>query len=309
MDFRYKWPNRTYLFDPTGVDSGGRLWHKRCRRQNHQTESPGPHSVTLIQILILAIVQGLTEFLPISSSGHLVLTSHVMGWPDQGLTIDIAVHVGTLLAVTIYFWRDVTRVVRGTLRLLTFRGGHETRLAAMLLVATLPIAGAGYFGRETVIPLLRNVEIIAWATIGFALLLWVADRVGMTFQRIEHIGFLGALAIGLAQVLALIPGTSRSGITMTAGRFLGMERIEAARFSLLLSIPTIAGAGLLAGFDVWQSGDVRLGYDAALAAGLAFVAGIASIAVMMRWLQTSGFTPFVIYRLALGGALLYWIYI
>jgi undecaprenyl-diphosphatase len=266
-------------------------------------------SVTLIQILILAIVQGLTEFLPISSSGHLVITSNVMGWPDQGLTIDIAVHVGTLVAVAIYFWRDLMRIVRGTLRLLTFRGGPDTRLAAMLLVATLPIVGAGYFGREAVIPLFRNVEIIAWATIGFAILLWVGDRLGMTVQRIEHIGYSGALAIGLAQVLALIPGTSRSGITMTAGRFLGMERVEAARFSLLLSIPTIAGAGLLAGYDLWQGGNIQLGYDAALAAGLAFVAGIASIAVMMRWLQHSGFMPFVLYRLALGVVLLYWVYI
>jgi undecaprenyl-diphosphatase len=291
------------------VDSAVRLWHKRCGKRYDQGDLPGLHSVTLIQILILAIVQGLTEFLPISSSGHLVVTSHVMGWPDQGLTIDIAVHVGTLLAVTIYFWRDLMRVVRGLMRLLTFRGGADTRLAAMLLVATLPIVCAGYFGREMVIPLFRNIEIIAWATIVFAIVLWAADRVGMTLQRIEHIGYFGALAIGLAQVLALIPGTSRSGITMAAGRFLGMERVEAARFSLLLSIPTIAGAGLLAGYDLWLSGDVRLGYDAALAAGLAFVAGIASIAVMMRWLQTSGFTPFVIYRFALGGALLYWVYI
>ena len=114
--------------------------------------------------------------------------------------------------------------------------------------------------------------------------------------------------IGFAQVLALIPGTSRSGITMTAGRFLGMERPEAARFSLLLSIPTIAGAGLLAGLDIWEAGDLQLGYDAALAAGLAFVAGLASIAAMMRWLQTSGFGPFVIYRIALGALLLWWVY-
>ncbi|UCH75498.1 MAG: undecaprenyl-diphosphate phosphatase [Rhodospirillales bacterium] len=265
--------------------------------------------MTLIQIVILAIVQGLTEFLPISSSGHLVVTSQVMGWPDQGVIIDIAVHVGTLLAVAVYFRADLMRILRGTLRLLTFRGGPDTQLAAILLVATLPIVGAGYFGRETVIPLLRNVEVIAWATVGFAVLLWIADRIGMTVQRIEHIGYFGALAIGLAQVLALIPGTSRSGITMTAGRFLGMERVEAARFSLLLSIPTIAGAGVLAGYELWQGGDIRLGYDAALASGMAFIAGIASIAVMMRWLQSSGFTPFVVYRLALGGALLYWVYI
>ncbi len=265
--------------------------------------------MTPIQILILAIVQGLTEFLPISSSGHLVVTSQVMGWPDQGIVIDIAVHVGTLLAVIVYFRRDVMRIVKGALRLLTLRGGPDTRLAAMLLIATVPIVGAGYAGRHALIPLFRSVEVIAWATIGFALLLWLADRIGMTLRRIEHIGYFGALVIGVGQILALIPGTSRSGITMTVGRFLGMERVEAARFSLLLSIPTIAGAGFLAGYELWQSGDVRLGYDAALAAGLAFVAGISSIAAMMRWLQGSGFMPFVIYRIALGGALLYWVYI
>lgn len=265
--------------------------------------------MTLFQILILAIVQGLTEFLPISSSGHLVVTSQVVGWPDQGLIIDIAVHVGTLVAVSLYFWRDSLRLVGGTLRLLTFRRGPDTRLAAKLIVATLPVVAAGYFGRNVLIPLFRNVEVIAWATVAFAVLLWIADRVGMTIRRIEHLGYFGALAIGVAQVLALIPGTSRSGITMTAARFLGMERVEAARFSLLMSIPTIAGAGTLAGYELWQSGDVRLGYDAAVAAGLAFVAGLVSIAAMMRWLHVSGFTPFVLYRLALGGALLYWIYI
>jgi len=263
----------------------------------------------LIQIAILAIVQGLTEFLPISSSGHLVVTSQVLEWPDQGIVIDIAVHVGTLLSVAVYFWRDVVRIAIGALRLLTFRGGADARLAAMLLIATLPFIAAGYAGRNAVIPLFRNVEVIAWTTIGFAVLLWVADRIGMTVRRVEHIGSFAAVTIGIAQVLALIPGTSRSGITMTAGRFLGMERVEAARFSLLLSIPTIAGAGILAGQELWQSGNVQLGYDAALAVGLAFIAGISSIAVMMRWLQRSGFAPFVIYRLALGGALLYWVYI
>ncbi len=263
----------------------------------------------LFHILVLAAVQGITEFLPISSSGHLVVTSRIMGWPDQGIVIDIAVHVGTLLAVVLYFWRDVARVLVGTLRLLAFRGGADARLALLLLVATLPIVAAGLLARDTLIPLFRNVEVIAWATIGFALVLWGADRIGMTLHRIEHLTAGSALIVGLAQVLALIPGTSRSGITMTAGRFLGMERTEAARFSLLLSIPTIAGAGLLAGSELWQAGNVQLGIDAGYAAALAFVAGIVSIAAMMRWLQSAGFGPFVLYRLALGGALLYWIYI
>jgi len=264
--------------------------------------------MALYHLLVLAVVQGLTEFLPVSSSGHLVLTSRVMGWEDQGIVIDIAVHLGTLLAVVIYFWRDVGRVIGGSLRLVTFRGGPDARLAIMLLIATLPIVLAGFLAKDLVETMFRSVEIIAWATIGFALLLWLADRIGMTVQRIEHIGAVAALLIGLSQVLALIPGTSRSGITMTAGRFLGMERAETARFSLLLSIPTIIGAGVLKGVEVWQSGDIALGYDAAIAIGLSFVAGIVSIAVMMRWLQTSGFAPFVIYRIALGILLLWWVY-
>lgn len=265
--------------------------------------------MALYHLLVLAAVQGLTEFLPVSSSGHLVLTSRVMGWEDQGIVIDIAVHLGTLLAVVIYFWRDVGRVIGGSLRLVTFRGGPDARLAIMLLIATLPIVLAGFLAKDLVETVFRSVEVIAWATIGFALLLWLADRIGMTVQRIEHIGAVAALLIGLSQVLALIPGTSRSGITMTAGRFLGMERAEAARFSLLLSIPTIIGAGVLKGVEVWQAGDIALGYDAAIAIGLSFVAGIVSIAVMMRWLQTSSFAPFVIYRIALGILLLWWVYL
>lgn len=237
-----------------------------------------------------------------------MLTSRILGWEDQGVAIDIAVHVGTLLAVMVYFWRDVGRVMAGTLRLITFRGGPDARLAIMLLIATLPIVLAGFLARDIVSTVFRSVELIAWATIGFALLLWLADRIGMTVLRIEHLGAFGALAIGLSQILALIPGTSRSGITMTAGRFLGMERAEAARFSLLLSIPTIIGAGTLKGVEVWQADDIALGYDAAIAIGFSFVAGIASIAVMMRWLQTSGFGPFVIYRIALGILLLWWVY-
>jgi undecaprenyl-diphosphatase len=264
--------------------------------------------VALYQLFVLAVVQGLTEFLPISSSGHLVMTSQVLGWEDQGVVIDIAVHVGTLLAVMIYFWRDLARVVIGTFRLAMFRGGPDARLAIMLLIATLPIVLVGFLANDMIETVFRSVELIAWSTIGFALLLWLADRVGMTVLRIEHVGTVGALMIGLSQVLALIPGTSRSGITMTAGRFLGMERAEAARFSLLLSIPTITGAAVLKGVEVWQVGDIALGYDVAIGIAFAFVAGFASIAVMMRWLQASGFGPFVIYRIALGILLLWWVY-
>ena len=264
--------------------------------------------MALYHILVLAIVQGLTEFLPISSSGHLVLTSKLLNWPDQGLLIDVAVHVGTLFAVMVYFWRDLWEITVGTVRLYTGRRGPGARLAGQILVGTIPVVIAGYFGRDYIGTYLRDVEFIAWATIGFGILLWIADHLGMTVWRIEHLKFGNAIFIGLAQVLALIPGTSRSGITMTAGRFLGMERTEAARFSMLLSIPTILGAGVLAAADMGQSGDFELGQDVLLSAGLAFITGLLSIVMMMRWLSRAGFTPFVLYRLALGAGLLYWIY-
>ena len=264
--------------------------------------------MALYHILVLAIVQGITEFLPISSSGHLVLTSKILEWPDQGLLIDVAVHVGTLAAVMIYFWRDLLTISVGTARLAIGRGGPGARLAGYILVATSPVVIVGFFGRDYIAVYLRDIEIIAWVTIGFGILLWVSDHVGMTVRRVEHLSHWDVLFIGGAQVLALIPGTSRSGITMTAGRFLGLERVEAARFSFLLSIPTILGAGVLGGLELRESADIQLGQDVLLAIGLSFVAGLISIAVMMHWLSRVGFTPFVIYRLLLGGALLYWIY-
>lgn len=264
--------------------------------------------MALYHILLLAVVQGITEFLPISSSGHLVLTSRLLGWPDQGLLIDVAVHVGTLFAVILYFWRDLWLILLDLGRLVRGRSGPGTRLALHLVIATTPVVIAGYFGRDLVGSLLRNVEVIAWATIGFAIVLWIADHVGMTVRRVEHLGTGNALFIGIMQVLALIPGTSRAGITMTAGRLLGLERAEAARFSLLLSIPTILGAGLLGALEVRASGNTALGHDVLLAIGLSFLAGLLAIALMMRWLRHARFTPFVIYRILLGAGLLYWIY-
>lgn len=264
--------------------------------------------MALHHILVLALIQGLTEFLPISSSGHLVVTGQVLGWPDQGLAIDVAVHVGSLVAVLLYFWRDVWQILAGIGRLLTGRGGPPARLVVNILVASLPVLAAGYFGKDYIAAYFRDVELIAWATIGFGLLLWLSDWIGMTIRRIEHIGWASALAIGVMQIFALIPGASRAGVTMTAGRVIGMERSEAARFSMLLSIPTILGAGTLLGWDVYQAGDLRLGADMALAAGLSFVAAFIAIVAMMAWLKRSGFAPFVIYRLLLGGGLLWWVY-
>lgn len=262
----------------------------------------------LHHILVLAAVQGITEFLPISSSGHLILASHVLGWQDQGLAMDVAVHLGSLLAVCVYLWRDIWTMTVGLGRLATGRGGPQVRLLGNVLIATIPVLAAGYFFKDQIETTLRTVEVIAWTTLGFGILLWIADFVGMTIRRVEHISWPTALTIGLAQVLALVPGTSRSGITMTAARFLGMEREEAARFSILISIPTILGAGAIKGWDVYESGDWALTADLGLAAGLSFVTALIAIVLMMAWLKRAGFTPFVLYRLALGGALLWWVY-
>jgi len=270
----------------------------------------------LLHIFILAIVQGITEFLPISSSGHLVLAWEYFdraGWqvaqqtPADRLILDISVHVGTLAAVCLYFWRDIWVMGLGLGKLLLGQWTPGARLALLVILATLPVVAVGYAFKDTITEALHgDVRIVAWTTIGFGVLLYLGDRLGMTVRRVEHLTVAQALFIGTSQVLALIPGTSRSGITMTAARFFGYERPEAARFSLLLSIPTILGAGTLAGLDLRATGDVQLQFDALAAAALSFGAALLAIILMLRWLRTSGFTPFVIYRIALGAAILFW---
>lgn len=258
----------------------------------------------LLQLVVLAGVQGLTEFLPISSSAHLILVPHVTGWPDQGLMFDVAVHVGTLGAVILYFWRDVWAMVAGLGRLARGRRDPGARLAAHVMIATIPVIGAGFLYDRYYPGGLRGLEIIAWATLGGGLLLWVADRIAMTVRRIEHLGIADALVVGLAQCLALIPGASRAGVTMTAARFLGMERSDAARFSMLLSIPAIIGAGVLKGIELAETGTPALTSSVLTAVGLAFAFALLAIAAMMAWLKSAGFGPFVVYRVVLGGLLL-----
>ncbi len=264
--------------------------------------------MTELHILVLALVQGITEFLPISSSGHLVLVPVFGGWEDQGLLMDVAVHVGTLGAVMIYFWRDLWHMVRGVLRFTKGKRDPGARLAALVVLGTLPVIAAGYFLNKYIGPELRTVEVIGWTTLGFGFLLYMADNMGLTIRRVEHTGIADALIIGIAQCLALIPGTSRSGITITAARFLGYERLDAARFSMLLSIPAILGAGTLKGWELYEAGNIQLTNDAMSAAGLAFVAAFVAIAIMMAWLKRASFTPFFIYRLVLGCGLLYYAY-
>jgi undecaprenyl-diphosphatase len=262
----------------------------------------------ILHLVILAAVQGVTEFLPISSSGHLVLVPIFLGWPDQGQMIDVAVHVGTLLAVMVYLYRDVGAMLAGIGRAMKGRRDAGARLFMLLVIGTIPVVGAGLALHHYAPDMFRDLQVIAWATIGFGLLLWLADQVGMTVRRVEHLGVFDVILIGVAQCLALIPGTSRSGITMTAARFIGMERPDAARFSLLLSIPTIIAAGTLSGIDIYQSGNAQLAADAFVAAGLAFIFALIAIALMMAWLRRASFTPFVVYRILLGGLLLAVVY-
>ena len=262
----------------------------------------------ILHIVVLALVQGITEFLPISSQAHLQLVSAFTGWTDQGLMIDVAVHVGTLGAVMVYFWRDLWAMTAGVALLLKGRRTPGARLAGFLIIGTLPALAAGYLLSRYYPNGIRGVEIIAWTTLGFGVVLYIADKVGMTVRRIEHIKFGDIVIIGCAQALALIPGTSRSGITMTAGRILGMERREGARLSMLLSIPVIIGAGSLQGWKLYQIGDVRLTQDAMLAAAFAFIAALLVMAALMAWLKRFTYTPFVVYRIVLGGFLLAVVY-
>lgn len=261
------------------------------------------------QLIILALVQGITEFLPISSSAHLILVPQLTGAADQGPLIDVAVHVGTLGAVMLYLWRDVLQMLVGLGMALRGRPDAGFRLAMQLVLGTLPLVAAGYAASRYLGTELRSIQVIAWATLGFGILLWAVDRAGMTVRRIEHMGYGGAFFIGLSQVLALIPGTSRSGITMTAARLLGYERSEAARFSMLLAIPAILAAGTLAGIDLYKSGDTRLTADALIAGGLSLVTALLAIVAMMGWLKRASFLPFVIYRILLGCGLLAWLYL
>jgi undecaprenyl-diphosphatase len=264
----------------------------------------GGFGVTVLHIVVLAVVQGITEFLPVSSSGHLVLVPIFTQWPDQGLVMDVAVHVGTLLAVMLYFWRDMMMMALGLWRFLRGRKDPGAKLAGLIVLSTIPVIAAGYYLNKHYPDAFRSITVIGWTTLGFGILLFIADKFGMTLRRVEHLRIGDALLIGIAQVLALIPGTSRSGITMSAARLIGMERPDAARFSMLMSIPVILGAGTLKMRELIVQGNAQLTNDAFMAGGLAFIAALITIAVLMAWLRRASFTPFVIYRVILGGGLL-----
>ena len=258
--------------------------------------------MTWLQLAVLALVQGITEFLPVSSSGHLVVTSGMLGWPDQGLTIDIAVHGGTLLAVMVYFRKEIVRLLGG-------RTSADRRLLALIVLATVPVGGAGLALHASGTDVLRDPAIIAWTTLGFGILLYGADRFCATTRPLEGLTWRGAMVIGLFQVAALVPGTSRAGVTITAARLLGYRRSDCATFSMLLSIPVIGAAVLLAAVDVAGSPDTLIAGPSLVAAVLAFGAALVTIRLFMKWLARASFTPFVIYRVLLSAVLLAWLYL
>lgn len=253
----------------------------------------------LAQAVVLALIQGITEFLPISSSGHLILVPELLGWPDQGLGFDIAVHLGTLAAVIVYFRRDIIDMARALLE----PRRPEFRLAAYIIVASIPLGLAGLLFSDQVEGTLRSPSVIAASTVGFGILLWLADRLGRGRRAETSLDWRDVAVIGFGQALALIPGTSRSGITMTAALAMGLSRQAAGRFSFLLAIPAIAMAALWQVMQFVSSPEPVAWLALALAAAVAAAVAFATIALFLSLIERIGMAPFAIYRVLLGGAL------
>lgn len=260
--------------------------------------------MTWLEATLLALIQGLTEFLPISSSAHLILPSQILGWEDQGLAFDVAVHVGTLLAIVLYFRHDVARLLSAWFAsVLKQQHSEDSKLAWLIALATIPAGLCGLLFNDLIETHLRSTLVIASATIVFGLLLWVADRNSHHTRSLAQMTLMAALVIGFSQAIALIPGTSRSGITMTAALMLGFSRGASARFSFLLSIPLILAAGGLKGLELMETGsDSRLQLIL-IGVVVSFASAYACIHWFLKVLDRIGFMPFVIYRLLLGAIL------
>lgn len=262
--------------------------------------------MTNFHIFLLSVLQGITEFLPVSSSGHLILFSKFTTFPDQGLALDVAVHVGSILAVIIYFSEDLWRMFKGLIKtyFIPNLSNAEARTFWLIVIGTVPIVIVGLVLKEHGMEFLRNTKIIGWTILGFGILLFIADHFGMTIRKIQHLTPVDAFLIGCAQCVALIPGTSRSGITITMARFLSLERREAAKFSMLLSIPAIIAAASLVAFELYQADNLSAMIAAIDGITYSFAASIIAIYVVMWWLKKSTFLPFVIYRIILGTILI-----
>lgn len=259
----------------------------------------------LFKITFLAILQGFTEFLPISSSAHIILPKELLGWPDQGLVFDVAVHVGSLIAVVSYFRRDISALFIAWIHsCLGKTADDQSRLAWYILIATIPAGLAGFLFASEVELYSRSMLLIAFTSIFFAVLMYFADRHEGQGRPLENMNLKTCLIIGFSQVLALIPGTSRSGITMTAGLFCRLDRRAAAKFSFLLAIPIITAGGLFKGVEMLETGTSTdwavLLYAIAVSAAVSFLC----IHYFLRLIERVGFMPFIIYRIVMGFALL-----
>ena len=259
-----------------------------------------------LQVIVLAIVQGLTEFLPISSSGHLVLVPTIFGWADQGLAFDVAMHFGSLIAVLIYFRGDITMLLRGSLRVVSLDvSSVEARIALAIGLGTIPAAIAGLALGDWIGSNLRSPQLIAGTLAGYAVVMILVDRFGKKQRDLRSIGIRDALLIGVAQALALVPGTSRSGITISAGLALGFQRTEAARFSFLLAVPVIL---LATAYELTMlvTSDIQVAWgQLAFGAVIAAIVAYLSIEFFMRFVNRVGLLPFAIYRIALAAVVLY----
>jgi undecaprenyl-diphosphatase len=258
----------------------------------------------LIHLIILGLIQGLTEFLPVSSSAHLILLPALVGWDDQGIVYDIAVHAGSLGAVVLYFRKDIQDLLRGWLATLGWHDSEKNYLLWYLALATIPVGLAGLLLHDFVATSLRNPQVIAIASIVFGLILWWADKFGQHTRTQAGINWRDALIIGFAQALAIIPGTSRSGITITAGLMLGMDRHSASRFSFLLAIPVII---LATGYETYKlsSGQLDIDWISLITVTVvAFVSAFLAIHYFLKLLDRTGMLPYVIYRVILGVVLL-----
>jgi undecaprenyl-diphosphatase len=261
-----------------------------------------------LQIVVLAIVQGITEFLPISSSGHLILVPYFTNWPDQGLEFDLAVHIGTLTAIVAYFRRTLFAMARDWVRsVVQRREVGESRLAWAVLFGTIPAGLVGLAFRHDIETTLRSPFVVACTTIGYAVLLFVADRLGKQQRDERSIGWVDVVVIGCAQALSLVPGTSRSGVTITAGLFRNFSREAAARFSFLLAVPVMTAAGLSQVAE--YAGNTAPVDTRAMLLGLVLsaVTGFACIHYFLKWLTRYGVLPYVLYRLVLGAVLFFFV--
>jgi undecaprenyl-diphosphatase len=262
----------------------------------------------LLRAVVLGIVQGVTEFLPISSTAHLRIVPELLGWPDAGAAYTAMIQLGTVAAVIVYFWADLVRLGRAFFEGL-FRGAplgtQDARLAWYVLVGSLPIGILGLLFKRHIETSLRSLYVIALAMVVLALLLLLAERIAAHQRTLSEMTWKDGIIIGLCQAVALIPGSSRSGTTLTGGLALGFRREDAARYSFLLSVPATAAAGLFEMRHLVRSGEPFTGVDVLVGTVVAFVSGILAIAWLLRFLRTQSTVVFIVYRLLLGGLLLF----